>query len=189
MAALGAHTARASWALTAPTVGLAASPSPPHLESVPKLYRLPCTSSLASSASLASRSLCFSSSRASQKGPNRSPAPEPARPTSTERQAGDRLALFLFPKSWVYVWWGYLAMLGPLLGCRPPVDFRGPYTQYQHRHGGDIGDNVETILSVGPFIHCILMPFLWTCKRQAKAQGYVQQVAHPNKSLGAASRR
>ena len=96
---------------------------------------------------------------------------------------------FLFPKSWVYVWWGYLAMLGPLLGCRPPVDFRGPYTQYQHRHGGDIGDNVETILSVGPFIHCILMPFFWTCKRQAKAQGYVQQVAHPNKSLGAASRR
>ena len=74
---------------------------------------------------------------------------------------------FLFPKSWVYVWWGFLAMvlfsaviLPKISEALTPNVSTGVWAQ---------SETIETILSVGPFIHCILMPFLWTHKhREAK---------------------
>ena len=71
---------------------------------------------------------------------------------------------FLFPKSWVYVWWGYLAMvlfsaviLPSISEALAPNVSTGMVTQLE---------TIETILSVGPFIHCFLMPFLWTHKHR-----------------------
>ena len=69
-----ARQAAARWPAAVPT-------RRPRRESAPKVCSWPRTSSAASSASLGSRSSCFSSSRASQEGPSRSP-PEPAHPTS-----------------------------------------------------------------------------------------------------------
>ena len=66
---------------------------------------------------------------------------------------------FLFPKSWVYVWWGYLAMVVltaivfPLITPSLPIPSGGSET-------------AEIILFIGPFIHCILMPFLWVHKHR-----------------------
>ena len=72
---------------------------------------------------------------------------------------------FLFPKSWVYVWWGYLAMvlfsaviLPKITDALTPSNVSsGAVTQ---------SEVIETILSIGPFIHCVLMPFLWTHKHR-----------------------
>ena len=66
---------------------------------------------------------------------------------------------FLFPKSWVYVWWGYLAMVVftaivfPLITPSLPIP------------SGD-SEAVEIILLIGPFVHCILMPLLWVHKHR-----------------------
>jgi len=75
---------------------------------------------------------------------------------------------FLFPRSWVFVWWGYLAMLlfssiilPNILDALPSI-YSSPDAMQQ-------SETLETILSIGPFIHCVLMPFLWTHKhRQVK---------------------
>ena len=75
---------------------------------------------------------------------------------------------FLFPRSWVFVWWGYLAMLlfssiilPQILDALPSI-YSSPDAMQQ-------SETLETILSIGPFIHCVLMPFLWTHKhRQVK---------------------
>ena len=65
---------------------------------------------------------------------------------------------FLFPKSWVYVWWGYLAMVAWLY----------VWWEYLATATGMVtrSETIETILSVGPCIHCVLMPFLWTHKHR-----------------------
>jgi hypothetical protein len=72
---------------------------------------------------------------------------------------------FLFPKSWVFIWWGYLGMLlfsgvilAKIIDALPSMDFGSGGMQQS--------ETLETILSAGPFIHCILMPFLWTHKHR-----------------------
>ena len=165
MAALGAHTARASWALTAPTVGLAASPSPPHLESVPKLYRLPCTSSLTGILGLFGLTLlvllvvsCFTKKA--------EPQPTRAGTPNVDGAAGWGPFGFLFPKSWVYVWWGYLAMLLFSAVILPPIVDAISFGISWPSSGTQQSQAIETLLSVGPFVHCVLMPFLWTHKHR-----------------------
>ena len=98
---------------------------------------------------------------------------------------------FLFPKSWVYVWWGYLAMvlfsaliLPQILDALTPSNVSsGMVTQ---------SEVFETILSAGLFVHCILMPFLWTHKhrevqkkiqRQASAVNVVTSELNPEAKM------
>ena len=66
---------------------------------------------------------------------------------------------FLFPKSWVYVWWGYLAMV-VLSGIVFPAISKGLPLPSSN------SETIETILIIGPFIHCILMPILWVHKHR-----------------------
>ena len=66
---------------------------------------------------------------------------------------------FLFPKSWVYVWWGYLAMV-VLSGIVFPAISKGLPLPSSN------SATIETILIIGPFIHCILMPILWVHKHR-----------------------
>ena len=86
---------------------------------------------------------------------------EKAKPQAnrTDRPVGWGPFGFLFPKSWVYVWWGYLAMVVltaiviPLITPSLPIPSGG-------------SEAVEIILLIGPFVHCILMPFLWVHKHR-----------------------
>ena len=88
---------------------------------------------------------------------------EKAKPQAnrTDRPVGWGPFGFLFPKSWVYVWWGYLAMvvftaiIVPLLTPKLPF-FSGPSETAA----------TEITLLIGPFVHCILMPFLWVHKHR-----------------------
>ena len=65
---------------------------------------------------------------------------------------------FLFPKSWVYVWWGYLAMVVASSFALPAI-----FPQFMP----DIwAEPAEIILLVGPCVHCLLMPFLWVHKHR-----------------------
>ena len=65
---------------------------------------------------------------------------------------------FLFPKSWVYVWWGYLAMVVLSAFVFPEI-----FPEVLPSGGSA---TAEIILFIGPFIHCILMPFLWVHKHR-----------------------
>ena len=66
---------------------------------------------------------------------------------------------FLFPKSWVYVWWGYLAMVVLSGIVFPAISESLPLPSSN-------SETIETILIIGPFIHCILMPILWVHKHR-----------------------
>ena len=73
---------------------------------------------------------------------------------------------FLFPKSWVYVWWGYLAMLFFSAVILPPIVDAISFGISWPSTGTQQSQAIETLLSVGPFVHCVLMPFLWTHKHR-----------------------
>ena len=73
---------------------------------------------------------------------------------------------FLFPKSWVYVWWGFLAMVLFSAVILPKItEGLTPSTGVSTGAVAQ-SETIETILSVGPFIHAFLMPFLWAHKHR-----------------------
>ena len=65
---------------------------------------------------------------------------------------------FLFPKSWVYVWWGYLAMVVASSFALPAI--------FPKVMPDIWAEPAEIILLVGPCVHCLLMPFLWVHKHR-----------------------
>ena len=89
--------------------------------------------------------------------------PQPTR-TDVNEPAGWGPCGFLFPKSWVYVWWGYLAMVGFTAVILPVVS----EAVSPNLSAGMVAQSemIEVLLTIGPFIHCILMPILWTHKHR-----------------------
>ena len=90
---------------------------------------------------------------------------------------------FLFPKSWVYIWWGYLAMLVTTgivvpriitmmqksLGyCDPSGEVMAPPAWVEA---------VQGVIGLAPFLHCFLMPFLWVHKHREEKRRIEKQAS------------
>ena len=91
---------------------------------------------------------------------------------------------FLFPKSWVYIWWGYLAMLVTTGIVVPRITAMVQKSMgYCDPISGEVlappawVEAVQGVIGLAPFLHCFIMPFLWVHKHREEKRRIEKQAS------------